>query len=155
MSSQQISDLIISSSTFIHGKMIPQKYSCNGQQIHPPLDIDQIPANTRSLVIIMEDPDAPKGTFTHWLAWNIPPSGYIAEGTSPGIQGINSAGKLGYTPPCPPSGTHRYYIHVYALDTELAVYEGETRQILEHAMSVHVIAKGTLMGRYQQTEKVN
>lgn len=140
--------LVVSSSAFREGEMIPVEYSCDGEHVNPPLNISQIPEGTQSLAIIVEDPDAPKGTFDHWLVWNIPVSGSIPANTNPGISGVNGAGKTGYHGPCPPSGTHRYYFHVFALDTRLEIMAGENRQVLEAAMQPHIISKGTLMGRY-------
>ena len=150
MASNNIGNLNISSSAFQHEGAIPPKYTCEGNNTNPPLKIDQVPQATRSLAIIMEDPDAPKGTFDHWLVWNIPPGTTIEENTNPGISGTNGAGKTGYYGPCPPSGSHRYYFHIYALDTELDLQAGETKETLQAAMAPHILASGTLMGRYQK-----
>lgn len=143
-------NLIVSSSAFQHEGTIPSRYTCEGDNTNPPLQIDQIPEGTKSLAIIMEDPDAPKGTFDHWLVWNIPPQGMIKENSNPGISGTNSAEKTGYHGPCPPSGSHRYYFHIYALDAELDLQAGETKETLQTAMAPHILASGSLMGRYQK-----
>src|SRR4051812_38643915 len=100
--------LMVRSVAFSQGGHIPKKYSCEGEDINPPLEIEGFPRETKTLAIIVEDPDAPSGLFTHWLAWNIPPNEPIAESSVPGISGRNSFGKTGYGGPCPPSGSHRY-----------------------------------------------
>lgn len=144
--------LDVRSLAFSHGGHIPPQYSCEGQDTNPPIDVRNYPENTKTLVIITEDPDAPSGVFTHWLVWNIAPNEPIAEGSVPGISGTNSFGKTGYGGPCPPSGTHRYFIRVYALDTELALQEGADKQALEEAMKGHVIAQGELMGLFTKKD---
>lgn len=146
----QIKTLSVSSPAFVHEGDIPAKYTCDGEGINPPLSVRQIPEGTRTLAIIVEDPDAPKGTYDHWLVWNIPPNENIKENTIPGISGNNSAGKTGYHPPCPPEGVHRYYFHVFALGSSLDLTGKETRQHLEEAMEPHILARGTLMGRYKR-----
>lgn len=142
--------LKITSTAFDHEGTIPSRYTCQGEEVNPPLQIDNIPHGTATLAIIMEDPDAPNGTFDHWLVWNIPPANTIAADTVPGICGKNGSGKSGYHGPCPPSGIHRYYINVYALDTELSLDGGADKAALQAAMESHVIAEGVLMGRYQK-----
>ena len=148
MKDNATSSLVVSSSAFRDGEMIPVEFSCDGEHVNPPLSISKIPDGTQTLAIIVEDPDAPKGTFDHWLVWNIPVSSSIPANTNPGISGVNGAGKTGYHGPCPPSGTHRYFFHVFALDSRLELFAGETRKALEAAMEPHIIGKGTLMGRY-------
>lgn len=146
--------LTITSDAFEQNGIIPQQYSCNGEAINPPLTINNIPDGAQSLAIIMDDPDAPRGLYTHWLEWNIPLTStvssttVIAENSNPGISGIGSSGKTGYHPPCPPNGRHRYYFKVYALDTELDLPAGSDRNTLEHTMHEHIIAQGELMGYY-------
>src|ERR1044072_9586498 len=110
--------LTVTSNAFSQGGQIPKKYTCEGENVNPSLRIGDYPEETKSLVIIVEDPDAPSGLFTHWLVWNITPNEAIAENYIPGINGRNSFGKTGYGGPCPPSGSHRYYFKVYALDKE-------------------------------------
>src|SRR6187401_2745228 len=129
----QTGTLAISSTSFQHEGIIPPKYTCDGEGINPSLLIDRLPEETKTLAIIMEDPDAPKGTFDHWLLWNISPISEIKENSIPGISGINGAGKTGYFGPCPPSGTHRYYFHVFALDATLDLKAGANKKILEQA----------------------
>ena len=101
----------------------------------------------------MEDPDAPRGTFDHWLVWNISPTEAIAEQTNPGISGTNDFGKTGYGGPCPPSGVHRYFFKVYALDTKLDLLAGTDKEALLDAMQEHILAEGELMGLYQKRKK--
>src|SRR5437016_6202843 len=140
----------ITSSALHEGGNIPSKFTCDGSDTSPPLQITGVPAEAKSLVLIADDPDAPSGLFTHWLVWNIPPqTNSIAEGSAPkGVQGTNDFAKSGYGAPCPPSGPHRYYFRVFALDRELALSSGAKRSQLEAAMKGHVIAQGELMGRY-------
>ena len=102
------------------------------------------------LAIIAEDPDATKGTFDHWLVWNIPPAESIRENNNAGTAGKNSSGKTGYYPPCPPSGSHRYYFHVYAIDVEINLKAGADKPSLKKAIEAHIIAEGTIMGRYKK-----
>lgn len=145
--------LHVSSPAFSYEEMIPARFTCDGDGISPELRIADLPQNAVTLALIAEDPDAPKGTFDHWLAWNIERTTHIAEGENVGVSGRNSAGKTGYHPPCPPSGTHRYYFHIYALDGHLDLTPDASRQELEAAMEGHIIAKGTLMGQYSREGK--
>jgi Raf kinase inhibitor-like YbhB/YbcL family protein len=142
----------ITSSAFQQGGEIPSKFSCDGANSSPPLQISDVPSGAKSLALIVDDPDAPSGLFTHWLVWNISPqTNAIAEGGAPkGSQGTNDFGKSGYGGPCPPSGTHRYYFRVFALDQELNLPAGAKRSQLDAAMKGHVIAQGDLMGRYSR-----
>ena len=145
--------LLVSSAAFNEGDIIPSKYTCEGEEINPPLRIENIPDATRTLAIIAEDPDAPRGTFDHWIVWNIPVTPIIEENSIPGISGENGSGKTGYHAPCPPSGSHRYYFYVFALDTSLDLKAGENKQALQKAMQAHILAKGQLMGRYQKIKQ--
>jgi Raf kinase inhibitor-like YbhB/YbcL family protein len=147
--------LVISSSAFENEGLIPSKYTCEGEGINPPLDVQNIPDGTQTLAIIVEDPDAPNGTYDHWLVWNVPPQNIIEEDRIPGISGKNGAGKTGYHGPCPPKGYHRYYFHVFALDSSLDLQGGIDKKTLHAAMKPHILAKGTLMGRYKKTGKPN
>jgi len=142
-------DMIIKSPAFDNNAKIPVKFTCNGIGVNPELDISGIPAGTKTLALIVEDPDAPHGTFVHWVVWNIPP-GNIAENSVPGIEGVNSANKKGYFPPCPPSGSHRYVFKVYALDVSLDLSPGAAKADLEKAMKWHVLAEGHLIGIYSK-----
>jgi len=142
----------MTSSAFQEGGNIPSKFSCDGADTSPPLQIADVPSGAKSLVLIVDDPDAPSGLFTHWTAWNISPqTSTIAEGSPPkGVQGTNDFGKSGYGGPCPPSGTHRYYFKIFALDRELDLPSGAKRGQLDAAMKGHVIAQGELIGRYSR-----
>ncbi|HEU5148311.1 MAG TPA: YbhB/YbcL family Raf kinase inhibitor-like protein [Chryseosolibacter sp.] len=142
--------LMVSSPDFKHGDYIPMKYTCEGQNINPALDIKGIPKEAISLTLIMDDPDAPGGTFDHWLVWNIHPAETIAQDNLPGIAGKNSKGQNKYMGPCPPSGTHRYFFKVFALDTTLNLPAQASKQMLEQAMQDHVLAYGELIGLYKK-----
>ncbi|MEP6948328.1 MAG: YbhB/YbcL family Raf kinase inhibitor-like protein [Ginsengibacter sp.] len=154
MANKKPGSLIISSSAFENEGIIPSRYTCEGEEINPPLHVENIPEGTQTLAIIVEDPDAPKGTFDHWLVWNIPPESIIKENRIPGISGQNSAGKTGYHGPCPPSGYHRYYFTVFALNDSLDIQAGADKKTLLAAIEPHIIAKGSLMGKYKKTGKV-
>jgi hypothetical protein len=144
-------DLSVKSSVFESGKLIPKKYTCDGQDINPPLNIEGTPKEAKTLVLLLDDPDAPSGTFDHWVVWNIPAStSKIAENSVPGKEGTNSARFQGYMGPCPPSGTHRYFFKVYALDVELSLGVGAKKKDVEKAMQGHILAKGELMGLYRR-----
>ena len=149
--------LKLTSRAFEHESLIPDKYSKDGGNISPPLTWSDTPHDTRSLALIVDDPDAPSGTFTHWLMYGIPPTtmeleedfrarGSLAHNIR---QGRNDFGELGYGGPQPPSGTHRYFFHLYALDTDLELTEGATRKELDQAIEGHVLEEAGLMGRYQ------
>ena len=140
----------ITSFAFQEGGNIPSKFTCDGSDISPPLQITGVPSEAKSLVLIADDPDAPSGLFTHWLIWNIPPqTNSISEGSAPkGVHGTNDFGKPGYKGPCPPPGTHRYSFKIYALDRELDLRGGAKRSQLDAAMKGHVVAQGVLVGRY-------
>jgi Raf kinase inhibitor-like YbhB/YbcL family protein len=154
MGSKEKGHLVVSSPVFDNEGEIPARYTCDGDNINPPLVVDQIPKDTVSLVIIMEDPDAPNGTFDHWLVWNIPPKPGISENSNPGINGMNGKGKTGYHGPCPPYGTHRYYFHVYALDTSLDLSPKTDKEILRDLIQPHVLAEGSLLGMYGKLTKI-
>ena len=142
----------ITSSAFQQGGNIPSKFTCDGANTSPPLQISDMPSEAKSLVLIVDDPDAPSGLFTHWAVWNISPqTSAIAEGSTPkGAQGTNDFGKSGYGGPCPPSGTHRDYFKIFALDRELDLPFSAKRSQLDAAMKGHVIAQGELMARYSR-----
>ena len=142
----------ITSSVFQEGGNIPSKFTCDGGDTSPPLQIAEVPSGAKSLALVVDDPDAPSGLFTHWIVWNISPqTNAIAEGSTPqGVQGTNDFGKSGYGGPCPPSGTHRYYFKIFALDRELDLPSGTKRSHLDAAMKGHVVAQGELMGRYSK-----
>src|SRR5213079_504399 len=143
----------ISSSALQEGGTIPEKFSKNGQNVSPELKIESAPAETKSLALIVDDPDAPVGLFTHWLVWNIDPkTTEIAEGSVPngGVQGTNDFPGQRYDGPQPPSGTHRYYFKIFALDQMLDLKSGAKRKEVDAAMQGHVITQGELMGRYSK-----
>lgn len=145
--------LHVTSKAFKENAMIPRKYTCEGENINPPLDIDAIPKNTKSLALIVEDPDALGGTWLHWLVWNIPVTHHLEEGKIPGEQGMNDFGHYMYGGPCPPSGTHHYFFKIYALDALLDLHEGASRKEVEAAMRDHIIAYGEQTGLYKKTKR--
>nr|WP_048055437.1 YbhB/YbcL family Raf kinase inhibitor-like protein [Pyrococcus sp. NA2] len=149
------------SSTFENNEFIPAKYTCEGIDVNPPLKIEGLSDRAVSLVIIVDDPDAPGGTFTHWIAWNIPPVTEIPEGIPKEgvverpikmIQGRNDFGRIGYNGPCPPRGhgIHHYHFKIYVLDTKLDLKPGASRKELEKAMQGHIIQFGELVGLYER-----
>lgn len=143
-------ELKISSPAFNNEGEIPSKYTCDGEGINPALHIENIPEGAKTLALIVEDPDAPNGVFDHWIVWNIDPVTTIEEHSNPGTSGDNSAGKSGYHPPCPPSGSHRYYFYVFALNAQIDLLAGAGKKELQAAMEGHIMAKGTFMGRYER-----
>ncbi|MEI7961148.1 MAG: YbhB/YbcL family Raf kinase inhibitor-like protein [archaeon] len=145
--------LLISSSAFKHNERIPDKFTCEGEDVSPPLEIKEIPKTAKSLVLIVDDPDASGRTWDHWLVWNISTKGIIEEGKVPGIQGVNSAGMRDWHGPCPPRGTHRYFFKVFALDTMLNLVNFTGKVKVEEAMKGHILAKGTLIGKYEMPKE--
>jgi Raf kinase inhibitor-like YbhB/YbcL family protein len=146
----------ITSPAFNYGRQIPSKYTCDGENVNPHLTLHGVPPKTKSLALIVDDPDAPGGTWTHWIMWNISPEvKEIKEHTAPygAQQGMNTNKEVGYDGPCPPSGTHRYFFRLYALDTKLALSEDAVRETLETAMQQHVIGTAELMGTYSRTNE--
>ena len=150
-SSAQVGSLQITSPAFNHNQTIPKKYTCQGQDINPPLAIAGIPDGTKSLTLIVDDPDAPGGNWDHWLVYNIAPTSEIKENSVPGTQTRNDFGKVDYGGPCPPSGTHRYFFKLYALDLMLVFKGTPSKQELAKAMQGHILAKAALIGLYQKT----
>jgi Raf kinase inhibitor-like YbhB/YbcL family protein len=144
-------ELFVKSPAFENNQLIPVKYTCDGDNVNPPLTIEGAPDETRSLVLIVDDPDAPMGTWDHWVVWNIPPTDKIEENTVPGTEGRNSARKHSYGGPCPPWGTHRYFFKVYALDAELELKLDSDKKDVEKAMQGHILARGELIGLYRRT----
>lgn len=143
----------ITSPAFKNQELIPAKYTCDGENINPPLEISDIPPGAQSLALIMDDPDAPLRTWVHWLVWNINPEiKKISENSVPqgSVEGKTSFGKPGYGGPCPPSGTHRYFFKAYALDTLLDIVPNAGKAGLEKAMEGHILAKGELVGMYSR-----
>ena len=151
--------LTVSSSAFQEGDKIPAKYTCERQDVSPPLAWSEPPAGTRSLALIVDDPDAPGGVFTHWLLFNIPPDSRElpeavptqAELASGALQGKTDFGRTGYGGPCPPPGRpHRYQFTLYALDQPLDLEGGASKKQLLSAMEGHILAQGQLTGTYQR-----
>lgn len=145
------SSISVTTPAFQAGGDVAAKFTCNGANVNPELRINGVPSEAKSLVLIVDDPDAPRGLFTHWIVWNIDPkTTRVAENNAPtaGVQGINDFGKRNYGGPCPPSGTHRYFFKIFALDTKLELKPGARRAELDAAMRGHILAQGELMGRY-------
>jgi Raf kinase inhibitor-like YbhB/YbcL family protein len=146
-------DFTLTSGAFENGQDISRRHSCEGEDLSPPLRWTDVPGGTRSLALIVDDPDAPGGTFTHWLAWAIEPgSGELAEGESAPIEGQNDFGTVGYRGPCPPPGhgPHRYFWRLHAIDVELELEAGAGKPDLERAISGHVLGVAELIGRYER-----
>ena len=142
----------LSSSVFEDNKAMPSEYTCDGADVSPPLSFSSIPENTKSLALIMDDPDAPMGIWVHWLVWNIPvnKTGFSKGENITYPNGKNDFGNFGYGGPCPPSGIHRYFFKLYALDTTIELNEGSTKKQLESAMSGHIIEEAQLIGTYKR-----
>ncbi len=140
----------LKSPAFEHGGKIPSRHTCDGADVSPTLRISGVPEGVAALALVMDDPDAPGGTFDHWLVWNIPPdTAEVPEGTEPqGVQGRTGFGQLGYGGPCPPNGTHRYRFKLYALDEALDLRAGSSKAKLEAAMEGHVVGEALLEGTY-------
>ncbi len=141
------------SSVFLDEGNIPSKYSCDGTGVNPEIKIKDIPEGTKSIALIVDDPDVPRGTFIHWILFNIPVKGNsvtIQENSVLGTQGKNSSGSLDFVGMCPPTGIHRYYFRVYALNEMLGLKEGITRTELEPAMQGKILGQGILMGKYSR-----
>ncbi len=152
----KLMELTVKSSAFVHGGMIPSEYTCDGRDISPPLSWSEGPERTKGYALISDDPDAPMGTWVHWVMYNISPdTTSLAKDiektkrlSTGALQGKNDFGTFGYGGPCPPSGTHRYYFKVYALDIEISGGPGLTKKQLLKEMDKHIIAQGALIGTY-------
>ncbi len=151
-------DIKVTSSAFEEGGMIPSKYTCDGDDISPPLQWDVVPEGTKSVALISDDPDAPMGTWVHWVLFNwpadskeitedVPPDKALPNGAK---QGITDFRRIGYGGPCPPGGTHRYFFKIYALDKMLDLDAGADKPALLKAMEGHILGQGQLMGRYKR-----
>jgi len=153
-----IMELKVTSLAFKNGEMIPKKYTCDGEEVSPPLEWSGVPAGAKSIALISDDPDAPMGTWVHWVIFNMPPdTKELPENVPHGPtldngakQGIDDSRQIGYGGPCPPSGTHRYYFKVYALDAMLNLKPGITKKDLLRAMEGHILAQGELLGKYKR-----
>ena len=145
-------EMKITSAAFTHNQMIPEKYTCQGEDINPPLKVEGVPPDTKSLLLVVDDPDAPFGTWVHWIVVNIVPANAITieENTIPGDEILNDFGKVGYGGPCPPSGTHRYFFKLYALDTSISLLPGATKEQILKEMQGHILAQGELMGTFSK-----
>jgi len=144
-------DLKISSPAFDQNGMIPRQYTPDGLNISPPVDIEDIPREAKSIAVIVDDPDAPRGTFCHWVVWNIPLIHHLRANDSHGTNGINDFGRHRYDGPCPPSGAHRYFFKVYALDSILSLSERSKKATVEEAIKDHIVGFGSLVGRYRRS----
>jgi len=143
----------IISSAFEHNTKIPRKYTCDGENVNPPIHFLEVPDDAKSLVLIMDDPDAPAKVWVHWVVYNInPQTSEVKENSIPqdGIEGMTDFGKPGYGGPCPPSGTHRYFLKLYALDTALDIPRNATKQMVEEKMQDHIIDKAELISLYSR-----
>ncbi len=148
----------LKSPAFQAGNMIPSKYTCDGQDVSPPLSWSDPPAGTTTFALISDDPDAPRGTWVHWVIWNIPASARTLEENlsktaslaNGATQGTTDFHRVGYGGPCPPSGVHRYYFKLYALDTALNLPSSTTKKGLEQAMQGHILGQAELMGTYRR-----
>ena len=159
-STMEAIEMKLTSPAFMEGEKIPSNYSCDGQNINPPLSFSDVPAKAGSLVLIMDDPDIPNSVkqkfgiqvWEHWIVFNIPPeTREVAEGKNPsGILGKNTGGKNAYGGPCPPDREHRYLFKLYALDAKLDLPEGSSKAEVESAMKGHILAEAKLMGRYER-----
>lgn len=155
---EQKMEIKLTSSAFKEGEAIPRQYTCDGVNISPPLEWSGAPKTAKTVAIIADDPDAPAGTWVHWVLYNLPAENIGLVENVPatetmkagGLQGKNDFGKIGYGGPCPPSGTHRYFFKIYALDAELPLKAGATKADLEKAMQGHTLAQGQLMGTYSR-----
>ena len=151
-------ELKLTSVAFQQGQPIPRQYTCDGINVSPPLEWSGVPKSARTIAIIADDPDAPSGTWVHWVLYNLPADNIGVVENVPStetlkagaFQGKNDFGKIGYGGPCPPSGTHRYFFKVYALDSDVPLTAGATKADLEKAMSGHIVLQGQLMGTYRR-----
>jgi Raf kinase inhibitor-like YbhB/YbcL family protein len=148
-----VGEFALTSDAFAHGDEIPRRHTCEGEDVSPALTWSDPPDGTRALALIVDDPDAPRGTFTHWLAWNIDPVvGGLGEGESGPAEGRNDFGTGGWSGPCPPPGhgAHRYFFRLHALDAKLDVGFRAGRRELERALAGHVLTTAELVGRYER-----
>jgi Raf kinase inhibitor-like YbhB/YbcL family protein len=152
--------LKLTSTAFVEGAAIPARHTCDGENLSPPLAWEGVPEGTKTLALVADDPDAPRGTWVHWVVYgipaatrtlpeNLPARETLDDGTR---QGTNDFQKPGYGGPCPPSGTHRYYFKLYALDTDLTLPPAATKDQLLKALDTHILAQGELMGRYTRAK---
>lgn len=146
----------LTSPAFENGSSIPSRFTCDGSDVSPALVIENVPAGTKTLALIVDDPDAPMKTWVHWVVYDIDPAmKIIKENSVPGKQGINDFRRNSWGGPCPPSGTHRYYFKLYALDNILGIGEGIDKKGLEKAMAGHILAESELVGLYKRAQELN
>jgi len=153
-----VATMIVESSVFSNFQAIPPRYTCDGNDVSPPLRWKNIPDKTKSIAVVCDDPDAPMGTWVHWVCYDIAPTCDSLDENIPiadslprgGKQGMNDFGKFGYGGPCPPSGIHRYFFKVYALDIVLGLPAGKSKKELEKAMKGHIVGQGELVGKYSR-----
>jgi Raf kinase inhibitor-like YbhB/YbcL family protein len=151
-------EIKLTSTAFKEGESIPRAYTCDGVSVSPPLEWSGVPKTAKTIAIVADDPDAPGGTWVHWVLYNLPAANIgLVENlaatenlTAGGFQGKNDFGKVGFGGPCPPSGTHRYFFRIYALDSELPLKAGATKAELIKAMEGHTVGQGQLMGTYRR-----
>jgi Raf kinase inhibitor-like YbhB/YbcL family protein len=144
-------EMKLTSPEFKNNDFIPKKFTCQGEDINPLLTIEGVPKQAKSLALIVDDPDAPMGIWVHWVVFDILPASEIEENSISGKQGRNNSASNNYHGPCPPSGAHRYFFKLFALDTMLNLREGITKAELENAMKGHILAEAQLIGLYQKT----
>ena len=142
--------MTITSPAFLPNAYIPKEYTCQGRNVNPELNISGIPDGAKSLVLIMDDPDAPGGTWVHWVVYNMPVIFKIEKGTVPGQQGYNDFGRVAWGGPCPPSGTHKYFFKAYALDTTLSFVQAPRKADVLKAMEGHILSQAELIGLYHK-----
>jgi Raf kinase inhibitor-like YbhB/YbcL family protein len=151
---KEVKTMKLASDAFNPQGFIPSKYTCDGDDISPALTWDEVPTGTQSIALIVDDPDAPRQTFVHWVVYDLPatvrqlPEQMTSQKLG-GVQGKNDFGKLGYGGPCPPSGTHRYFFKLYALDKQLGLAAGATKDQVLAAMEGHILAQAELIGKYK------
>jgi Raf kinase inhibitor-like YbhB/YbcL family protein len=148
--SKELKTIKVTSDAFLDRNYIPIRYTCDGINVNPPFNLQNVPEEAKSLVLIVDDPDAPVRPWVHWIVWNITPSAKIKENSIPGIEGMNDFNKKHYGGPCPHSGTHRYFFKVYALDENIVLSSNATKDMLEKAISTHLIGFGELIGLYKR-----
>src|SRR5262245_5883190 len=152
INAKEVIPMKFTSSAFQNNQKIPKRYTCDGEDLSPPLHFGDIPEGTTSLALIVEDPDAPSGTFDHWIVWNLPPSNHeLAEGAHVPKQGMNGFHERRYRGPCPPAGKpHHYVFKLYALDKLIDLSDGSPKAALENAMKGHILGQAQLIGIYQR-----
>lgn len=152
----KIAKLTIGSTEYANNGFIPPKFTCDGENVNPAITIENIPNGTKSMAIIVDDPDAPYGKFNHWIIWNIRPKEMIIENTVRGTERKNSFGKTRYQGPSPPEGkAHRYFFKLYALDSLLEIKAGSDKMTVEKAMNQHILTEGEIVCLYQKSSRAH